>query len=44
LIQSLSHLLSDSMPVFVRIYPDDFSFVRTKSDTVIGRSAAMNLD
>jgi hypothetical protein len=44
LIQSLSRLLSDSMPVFVRIYPDDFSCVRTKSDTVIGRSAAMNLD
>jgi len=35
LIQSLSHALSGSVPVFVRIFPGDFSYVRTKSDTVI---------
>jgi hypothetical protein len=44
LIQSLSHVLSGGVPVFVRILPDDFSYVRTKRDPVIGRSAAMNLD
>ncbi len=43
LIQSLSDVLSGSVPVFVRIFPGDFSYVRTKSDTVIGRSAAMTL-
>jgi len=26
--------LSGGVPVFVRIFPDDFSYVRTKSDTV----------
>jgi hypothetical protein len=29
--------------VFARIYPVHFSYVRTESDTVIRRSAAMNL-
>ncbi len=35
LTQSLSHALSGRVPVFVRISPDDFTYVRTKSDTVV---------
>ena len=41
LIQSLSNVLSGSVPVFVRIFPGDCPYMRTKSDTVIGRSAAI---
>ena len=35
LIQLLSTDASDRATVFVRIFPVDFSYVRTKSDTVI---------
>ena len=39
LTQSLSDVLSGSVPVFVRIFPGNFSYVRTKSDTVMGLTA-----
>ena len=39
LIQLLSTDASDRATVFVRIFPDDFSYVRTKSDTVMGLTA-----
>ena len=35
LTQSLSDVVSGSVPVFVRIFPGSFSHVRTKSDTVM---------
>jgi hypothetical protein len=34
LIQLLDDEILDRAPVLVRIYPDDSSYVRTKSDTV----------
>src|ERR1700688_748571 len=39
LTQSLSDVLFGSAPVFVRIFPGNFSCVRTKSDTVMGFTA-----
>jgi hypothetical protein len=39
LTQSLSDVLSGGVPVFVRIFPGNFSYVRTKSDTVRGLTA-----
>ena len=39
LTRSLSDVLSGSVPVFVRISPGNFSYVRTKSDTVMGFTA-----
>jgi integrase len=39
LTQSLSDVVSGSVPVFVRISPGNFSYVRTKSDTVMGFTA-----
>jgi hypothetical protein len=39
LTQSLSDVVSGSVPVFVRISPGNFSYVRTKSDTVMGLTA-----
>jgi hypothetical protein len=36
MIHPVSDALFDGMPVFVRIFPGGFSYVRTNSDTVIG--------
>jgi hypothetical protein len=39
LTQSLSDVLSRSVPAFVRIFPGNFSYVRTKTDSVMGFNA-----